>query len=92
MGGTTRGDGASHRRTTASAGVTSSSKAAGWLLSLLFVLHHDVWLWDAPHRVTWAAGLPAGFLYHVGYCLLAAGAMALLARRAWPRGLDEEGR
>ena len=61
------------------------------LLTFLFALHHDFWLWDAPHRVAWAAGLPAGFLYHVGYCLAAAAAMALLARRAWPPGLDEDG-
>lgn len=54
------------------------------VLALLFALHHDAWLWDAPHRLGWAAGLPAGFVYHVAYCVAAAAAMAFLVRAAWP--------
>lgn len=58
--------------------------AAALSLAVLFLLHHDVWLWDAPHRLAWAAGLPAGFVYHVAYCFAAAALMAVLVRRFLP--------
>jgi hypothetical protein len=50
-------------------------------LILLFLLHHDLWLWSDPRRI---AGLPVGLLYHVGYCLVAALLMGALTRFAWP--------
>jgi hypothetical protein len=50
-------------------------------LVLLFVLHQDLWLWNDPRIVL---GLPAGLTYHVGYCLVTAGLLALLVRFAWP--------
>jgi hypothetical protein len=53
-------------------------------LALFWLLHTDFWLWDAPHRLPWLAGLPAGFAYHVAYGRAAAGLMAAIARFAWP--------
>ena len=50
-------------------------------LVLLFLVHQDFWLWD---RLRWVAGLPAGFIYHVAFCLLCAAAYALVVRHAWP--------
>ena len=40
------------------------------LLLVLYALHNDLWLWDDGSLVL---GLPAGFLYHIGYCVAAAG-------------------
>lgn len=51
-------------------------RALAAALAALWLLHNDLWLWDAPHRVAAAWGLPAGFLYHLGYCLAAAALMA----------------
>jgi hypothetical protein len=53
-------------------------------LALCGLLHNDFWLWDAPPRLPWLAGRPAGFAYHGAYCLAAAGLMAAIARFAWP--------
>lgn len=63
------------------------------LLGIVYLLHEDAWLWplvpiDSAERL-WL-GLPAVFLYHVGYCFLVAGVMALLVRFAWPREAFEE--
>lgn len=54
-------------------------------LVLAFVLRHDLWLWSISER--WL-GLPAGLAYHAGFCLVAAGLLALLVRFAWPEDLD----
>jgi hypothetical protein len=51
-------------------------------LALLAGLHHDSWLWSSPRLVL---GLPASLAYHVAYCLVVAGWLALLVRYAWPR-------
>lgn len=50
-------------------------------LGLLFLLRHDLWLWNDPRRI---AGLPLGLAYHIGYCAAAALVMGLLVRFAWP--------
>jgi hypothetical protein len=65
-------------------GPSRANRRALAALGLLWLLHHDFWLWDAPHRLPRLAGLPAGFVYHVAYCLAAAGLMAVIARFAWP--------
>ena len=44
----------------------------------LFVLHHDLWLWDNAGLVFGV--LPAGLAYHLGFSLVAAG-LYLIARR-----------
>jgi hypothetical protein len=55
-------------------------------LVVLFALHNDLWLW---HDASNWLGLPAGFAYHVLYCLAVSGLMFLLVRDAWPSLLDE---
>ena len=50
-------------------------------LAVLFLLRHDLWLWNEPARV---AGLPAGLAYHVAFCLATALVLALLVTVAWP--------
>jgi len=52
-------------------------------LVLLYLLHNDFWNWDAPHRLSGLWGLPAGFVWHVVYCLAAAGWMWAIVRW-WP--------
>ncbi len=58
------------------------------LLGILYLLHNDLWLWDDGRLL---AGLPAGLVYHVGFCAAAAGILYLLVTRAWPEHLDEQG-
>ena len=61
-----------------------------WLIYLLvlvlYVFHNDLWLWDDP---TLIAGLPVGLIYHIGFCVAAAGLMVLLVNYAWPDHLEE---
>ncbi len=53
-----------------------------WIAAIvLAVLRADLWWWHEPRLVL---GLPIGLAYQVGFCLLAAGVMALLARRLLP--------
>jgi hypothetical protein len=56
-------------------------------LLLLFLLHHDLWLWDDPRLLL---GLPVGLTYHVGYSLAAALLMLLLVTLAWPETIDDD--
>lgn len=56
------------------------------LLLILYALHNDLWLWDDGSLVL---GLPAGFLYHIGYCVAASALLVLLVNFAWPRHLAE---
>ena len=65
-----------------------SRNAVYVLLGILYLLHNDLWLWDDGRLV---AGLPAGLVYHVGFCAAAAGMLYLLVTRAWPAHLDEQG-
>lgn len=62
-------------------------RAAFAALAALFLAHNDIWLWADPRFVL---GLPIGLLYHVVYCVAAAGAMALLVHHAWPAHLEVE--
>jgi hypothetical protein len=65
-------------------------KAAAWAgVAALFGLHFDAWFWHAPEPVASLWGLPAGFLYHVLYCLVAAAWMAVLWRAAGPADAAE---
>ena len=50
-------------------------------LAALYLLHNDLWLWNDPRR--WL-GLPAGLIYHVGFCVAAAAVLVLLVVYAWP--------
>ena len=64
-------------------------RLAAWLaLAALFLLHNDLWLWDIGRL---ALGLPAGLLYHLGYCFAAALLMALLVSLDRPPSRAEGG-
>ena len=61
---------------------------AAWVL-VVFALHQDVWNWTKSGPLLFGL-LPPGLTYHLGYSVLAALTMALLAKYAWPADLDEE--
>ena len=42
------------------------------LLVVLYLLHNDFWFWRQPRELF---GLPAGFVYHVSFCLVASALM-----------------
>ena len=65
-----------------------SRNAVYLLLGILYLLHNDLWLWDDGRLL---AGLPAGLVYHVGFCAAASGLLYLLVTRAWPAHLDRQG-
>jgi hypothetical protein len=56
-------------------------------LLLLFLLRHDLWLWDDPRLVL---GLPVGLTYHLGYSLVTALVMLVLVTLAWPETPDDD--
>lgn len=70
------------------AGGSRARNAVYVLLGILYLLHNDLWLWNDGRLV---AGLPAGLVYHVGFCAAAAGMLYLLVTRAWPAHLDRPG-
>lgn len=49
-------------------------------VALLYLLHHDVWFWHEAPRLEWAWTLPAGFVYHVGFCVVVALVMGVWVR------------
>jgi hypothetical protein len=51
----------------------------GLLLTLLYLLHNDFWLWWRSDLVL--GGIPVGLAYHVGYCLAISLFWALVVRR-----------
>ena len=62
-------------------------------LAALYLLHNDFWLWNDSRL--WL-GLPAGLVYHIGFCVAASAVLALLVLFAWPpwgapRGKGEPG-
>jgi len=52
-------------------------------LAALYVLHNDVWLWNDSRL--WL-GLPAGLIYHIGFCIAASAVLGLMVMYAWPPG------
>ena len=50
---------------------------AALALLALFFLHNDFWWWNDATLV-W--GLPIGLAYHVAFCIVTAGVMAVAAR------------
>jgi hypothetical protein len=50
-------------------------------LFVLYLAHNDWWLWEDAGLLL---GLPVGLTYHLLYCFVVIGAMALLVRFAWP--------
>lgn len=62
-----------------------SRVAALVVLILLYLLHFDFWFW---HNSEVVLGLPVGLLYHLLYCLLVAGILALILRSFGVYGRD----
>lgn len=53
----------------------------------VYVMHQDVWFWRRARPLVFGF-LPIGIFYHAGYCVAAAGLLALLVRYAWPAHLE----
>ena len=58
-------------------------------LFVLYLFHNDLWLWNNARLF---AGIPAGLLYHIGFCIVASLLMFCLVRFAWPEHLEVEHR
>ena len=67
------------------------NRAKPWLIPALlfavFLLHQDGWNWDKSDPLVFGF-LPIGLAYHAGYCVLAALAMLVIVKFAWPAHLD----
>jgi hypothetical protein len=50
-------------------------------LAALYLLHNDLWLWNDSRL--WL-GLPAGLVYHIGFCIAASALLGLTVVFAWP--------
>ncbi len=61
-----------------------------WLLTgmvvVVILMHQDTWLWT--NRSLVLGFLPVGLAYHTGFSILAALALAVLVRYAWPAHLE----
>jgi len=64
-----------------------------WLLgaavAALYVLHQDVWFWNAARPLVFGF-LPVGLFYHAAYSVVVAGLMWALVRFAWPAHLEAD--
>ena len=61
------------------------------LVAILFVLHQDVWNWDAARPLV-LGFIPIGLFYHASYSVASSLVLLLAVRLAWPRHLEEEAR
>jgi hypothetical protein len=52
-------------------------------LAALYLLHNDIWLWNDSRL--WL-GLPAGLVYHIGFCVAVSAVLGLMVVYAWPPG------
>jgi hypothetical protein len=50
-------------------------------LAALYLLHNDIWLWNDSRL--WL-GLPAGLVYHIGFCVAVSAVLGLMVIYAWP--------
>jgi hypothetical protein len=55
----------------------------------MYSLHQDVWFWRTARPLVFGF-LPVGLFYHACYTLAAALLMAITAKYAWPRRLEDE--
>ena len=54
-------------------------------LAALYLLHNDLWLWNDSRL--WL-GLPAGLVYHIGFCVAASAVLGLMVVYVWPPGVS----
>ena len=52
-------------------------------LAALYLLHNDLWLWNDSRL--WL-GLPAGLVYHIGFCIAVSAVLGLMVVYIWPPG------
>lgn len=57
-------------------------------LVAVYLLHQDCWNWKRYEPLVFGF-LPIGLAYHAAYSLLAAIAMAVLVKVAWPAWLEQ---
>jgi hypothetical protein len=53
-------------------------------LAALYLLHNDLWLWNDSRL--WL-GLPAGLVYHIGFCIAVSVVLGLTVIFVWPPGV-----
>ena len=53
-------------------------------LAALYLLHNDLWLWNDSRL--WL-GLPAGLVYHIGFCVAVSAVLGLMVVYVWPPGV-----
>jgi hypothetical protein len=59
-----------------------------WLLvGILFVLHHDFWLWDNPSLLL--GFLPVGLAYHLLFSIVASALWFAMVRYGWPGHIED---
>ena len=62
--------------------------AAAALVTLLYALHQDVWLWREARPIVFGV-LPVGLFYHAVYTVVTAATLWALVGLVWPHHLDE---
>jgi hypothetical protein len=65
----------------------TASRLVWCAFALLFLLHHDFWLWDNETLVL--GFLPVGLLYHVLFSIAASALWACTLIFAWPDHIEE---
>ena len=66
---------------------TSTKLLLTLFVVVVFALHQDSWNWTKADPLVFGF-LPIGLAYHAGYSVLAAIAMAVLVKFAWPKHLE----
>jgi hypothetical protein len=59
------------------------------LITVLYLLHQDVWLWRQARPLVFGV-LPIGLFYHAAFTVATSIAMALLVRLLWPAALESD--
>jgi hypothetical protein len=65
--------------------------AGALLVTILYVLHQDVWFWRSARPFVLGA-LPIGLFYHAAYTVATSLLLMALVRLLWPSHLDTERR
>jgi hypothetical protein len=65
--------------------------AAALLVTMLYILHQDVWFWRDARPLVFGA-LPIGFFYHAAFTVATSLVLVALVRLVWPSHLDPERR
>jgi hypothetical protein len=69
--------------------VRSTKMAAFFLVTLLYVLHQDLWFWQETRPLVFGF-LPPGLFYHVVYTMLISLAVWWLVHTHWPAHLESK--